>query len=330
MNKNLRNREETDMYIYNPIIKTSNNRNDYRQLTKDSHLVEDRQLVSYSHSVNDSQSVRDNQSYSHSVIYTQSEGSNDSVENNYQVIYSHLIEDNYLIERKEIPVIEGTGEILQDTSSTGRIRNWSEKKGMNLELVELLKEFRIEYPELLTLIRLIQIEDCATELRYGKLEEGKKKLVKANFCRFKLCPVCVWRKSLKLFGQVSAVTGILNKEYPSSRYIFATFTVKNVCAEELSDTIDKLNEGFKRLVQKNKTMAEAKVFQSRLLGYLKCLEITYNKKTHEYHPYIHAVFHLKSSYFGKNYISRNKWVKIWRSMMNLDYNPEVNIPRCEG
>lgn len=44
MNKNLRNREETDMYIYNPIIKTSNNRNDYRQLTKDSHLVEDRQL----------------------------------------------------------------------------------------------------------------------------------------------------------------------------------------------------------------------------------------------------------------------------------------------
>ena len=95
------------MYIHNSIVKTNNNRNDYRQLVKDSH----------------------------SVTYNQTEGSNHLVENNYSVNYSHLVEDNDLIERKEILVIEGTGEILQDISSTGRIRNWSEKKEMNLELV---------------------------------------------------------------------------------------------------------------------------------------------------------------------------------------------------
>ena len=228
-------------------------------------------------------------------------------------------------DEKGIEVIRGTGEILQDISSSGRPRNWSEKKGMNRELVEVLKLFRNSYPLILSEMRLNQIEDCATYLKYGISKEGSKKLVDANFCRFKFCPICVWRKSLKMFSQMSAVTEVLSSEYPSARYIFVTFTVKNVRAEELSLAIDRLNEGFKRLVQKSKKFTEAKVFQESLLGYLKCLEITYNSKEKSYHPHIHSVFHLKSSYFGKNYLSHSKWVSLWKAMMNLDYEPLVNV-----
>ena len=225
----------------------------------------------------------------------------------------------------EIEVIEGTGEILIDVTSSGRTRKWSEKKEMNRELVEILKEFRNRYPELLSWTRLIQVEECANYLKYEKRLKGIKKLVEANFCRFKLCPICIWRKSLKIFSQVSAVTEVLNREYSSSRYIFVTLTVKNVSAEELSSSIDRMNEGFKKLVQKSKSIAEAKVFKESLLGYLKSMEITYNKKTREYHPHIHAIFHLRASYFGNKYLSHEKWVNIWKSMMNLDYEPQVKI-----
>ena len=60
--------------------------------------------------------------------------------------------------QEEIPVIEGTGEILEDKSSTEKIRNWEEKKKNNLKLVEVLKSFINRYPELLTSSRLIQVE----------------------------------------------------------------------------------------------------------------------------------------------------------------------------
>ena len=128
-----------------------------------------------------------------------------------------------------------------------------------------------------------------------------------------------------MFSQVLAVTEELNREYPSARYIFVTLTIRNVRAEELSRTIDRLNEGFKNLVQKSKTMKESKIFKESLLGYIKAMEITYNRETKDYHPHIHIVFHLKSSYFGRNYIKQSQWVKIWKSMMNLDYDPLVNV-----
>lgn len=240
----------------------------------------------------------------------------------YDSIGNNISQDR---EEKEIPVIENTGEVLVDISSSGKTRNWEEKKRNNLELVEVLKSFRNSYPDLLSSSRLFQVVECANYLKYGITQEGVKRLTEANFCRFKFCPICIWRKSLKMFSQVSAVTELLNREYPSARYIFVTLTVKNVRAEELSRTIDRLNEGFKNLVQKKNTMKESKIFKESLLGYIKAIEITYNKKTKEYHPHIHVVFHLKSSYFGRNYIKQSQWVKIWKSMMSLDYEPLVDV-----
>ena len=248
-----------------------------------------------------------------------------SSSNKNELVFRHDSTTDNHSQVEDIPVIENTGEILIDKSSTGKVRNWEEKKRNNLKLVEILKSFRISYPELLSSSRLIQVVECANYLKYGITQEGIKRLVEANFCRFKFCPICIWRKSLKMFSQVSAVTEKLNEKYPSARYIFVTLTVRNVRAEELSSTIDRLNEGFKYLVQKSRTMKESEIFKESLLGYIKAIEITYNRKTKDYHPHIHAIFHLKSSYFGSNYIKQSQWVKIWKSMMNLDYDPLVDV-----
>lgn len=230
-------------------------------------------------------------------------------------------------QEEEIEVVTGTGEILTDTSASGKTRDWEGKKKMNLELVGILQELQIQYPSLISNSRLHQVESCADYLKYGVTAEGTKRLVDANFCRFKFCPICVWRKSLKMYSQISAVTERLNEEYPSSRYIFVTLTVKNSSAHELKSTIDQLNDGFKNLVQNSKTVGgDIRVFKSSLLGYLKCLEITYNADSKTYHPHIHAVFHLKASYFnGKNYLSHSKWVKMWQLLLKIDYEPMVDV-----
>ena len=225
----------------------------------------------------------------------------------------------------EVEVITGTGEILTDVSASGKKRDWDSKKKMNLELVEILRELQFYHPELISGSRIHQVSTCADYLKFGITKEGRKKLVDANFCRFKFCPICVFRKSLKMFAQISKMTEKLNELSPSSRYIFNTFTIKNVPAQELEFTINQLNEGFKRLVKKNEKIVETQVLQESLLGYLKCLEITYNKKTKTYHPHLHIVFHLKASYFGRNYIKHRDWVQLWKSMLNIDYDPLVNV-----
>lgn len=49
--------------------------------------------------------------------------------------------------------------------------------------------------------------------------------------------MCAWRRSLKIFGQVSKVMDHVEKNY-NYRYIFLTLTVKNCYGEDLKDTLD--------------------------------------------------------------------------------------------
>ena len=122
------------------------------------------------------------------------------------------------------------------------------------------------------------------------------------------------------------MTEKLNELYSSSRYIFVTLTIKNPSAQELKSAIDRLNEGFKNLVQSSRELGgDTKIFRDSLLGYLKCLEITYNADGKTYHPHIHAVFHLKASYFGKNYLNHSRWANMWKSLLKIDYEPMVDV-----
>ena len=218
----------------------------------------------------------------------------------------------------------GTGEILQDVAESGKIRNWDEKKKLNLQMTELYsKAMRID-ESVMSYARLNQMRDCANYLVFGDVG-GKKKLTDANFCRVRLCPVCNWRKSLKMFSQVSEITDVLLKEKPSVRFIFLTLTVKNPTAEDLIATLNEMNEGFKWLVQKSRNFAPAKILKQNLLGYLKSTEITYNSKANTYHPHFHVLLELKSNYFATGYIKQSEYQSMWRQALKLDYDPQVDV-----
>jgi hypothetical protein len=74
---------------------------------------------------------------------------------------------------------------LQDEVS-GR---FAPKKALGMELSRIY--------ELLSLYRRAdRVSQCGSYLDFGVLPDGTKKLVKANFCRDRLCPMCNWRRSL--------------------------------------------------------------------------------------------------------------------------------------
>ena len=79
------------------------------------------------------------------------------------------------------------------------------KKALGMELSRVY--------ELLSLYRRAdRVSQCGSYLDFGVLPDGTKKLVKANFCRDRLCPMCNWRRSLKLYSQVSQVMDVLESE----------------------------------------------------------------------------------------------------------------------
>lgn len=230
-------------------------------------------------------------------------------------------------QEKEIPIAQPTGEKLTDYSATGKKRKWDLHKQNNLKLVELYKQAIKISPNVISPKRLQDLADCASQLEYLQDAEGNKKLYKTYFCRVRLCPMCQWRRSLKLFSQVSKITDYINQQNNNQvRYLFITLTQKNCSGSELVQEINKINKSFSLLVDKTKRVQPATKFKKMLLGYIKSTEVTYNPKTKTYHPHLHCIFAVQGEYFNKeNYINKNSWRAIWADLLKVDYLPQINV-----
>ena len=229
-------------------------------------------------------------------------------------------------QEKQIPIAEPTGEKLVDYSATGKKRKWDLHKQNNLKLVELYKQAIKINPSVISPKRLQDLADCASQLEYLQDAEGNKKLYKTYFCRVRLCPMCQWRRSLKLFSQVSKITDYINNQNNQVRYLFITLTQKNCSGLELVQEINKINKSFSLLVDKTKRVQPATKFKKMLLGYIKSTEVTYNPKTKTYHPHLHCIFAVQGEYFNKaNYINKNSWRAIWADLLKVDYLPQIDV-----
>lgn len=229
-------------------------------------------------------------------------------------------------QEKQIPIAEPTGEKLVDYSATGKKRKWDLHKQENLKLVELYKQAIKINSSVISPKRLQDLADCANQLEYLQDAEGNKKLYKTYFCRVRLCPMCQWRRSLKLFSQVSKITDYINQQNNQVRYLFITLTQKNCNGSELVQEINKINKSFSLLVDKTKRVQPASKFKKMLLGYIKSTEVTYNPKTKTYHPHLHCIFAVQGEYFNKaNYINKNSWRAIWADLLKIDYLPQIDV-----
>ena len=200
---------------------------------------------------------------------------------------------------------------LQD-EVTGR---FAPKKALGMELSRVY--------ELLSLYRRAdRVAQCGSEIEFGILQDGSKKLVKANFCRDRLCPMCNWRRSLKLYSQVSQVMDVLESE--GYCFLFLTLTLRNCPWDELPAAIEDFLSGWRFMYHK------APIFRRAVYGTSRALEITVNHGARTYHPHLHVVLAVKPSYFtSRDYISQAQWTQLWRSCCDISYDPIVNIKRIK-
>ena len=205
-------------------------------------------------------------------------------------------------------------EILQDTKN-GKDNNWKERKESTLDLAASYKRIGSN--------KYYRVLDCSTFLEFRLTTVNDLKLTNANFCKVRLCPMCSWRRSLKIFGQVSKVMDHVEENY-NYRYIFLTLTVKNCYGKDLRDTLDLMTKAFNKMNQR-------KVFKQAIKGYFRSLEITYNKKNDTYHPHFHMILAVNKNYFTDDrvYLSQEKWTNLWQSCLKVDYTPIVDVRRIK-
>lgn len=206
-------------------------------------------------------------------------------------------------------------EELVDVSSTGKIRNWKDKKIRNLMVSEAYKDVDMK--------KFNRLQGCATFVSFSIDSLRRKKLNASNFCRVRLCPMCTWRRSLKIFSQVKRITDAMNKrdEY---RYLFLTLTVKNCAGEDLLQNLDVLSYAWKKF-SKNES------FKRAIRGWYRGLEITHNVFDGTYHPHFHCLLAVKSAYFtSRDYLTQAKLTEMWRAALNVRYIPVVNVKKVRG
>lgn len=207
-------------------------------------------------------------------------------------------------------------------------RPWKPKKKQNMLYSERLAELAktVDWMDKKRFSRNAErVRQCASVLIFKKyVKTGKTVLDKAYFCKDRLCPVCQWRRSIKMGYQLAQTLTESLKRYPKSSFIFLTLTVKSVDGSDVRKTIRALNAGFKRM---SNWVRVRKV----TIGFFRSTEMTINRKDPNhltFHPHLHVILQVKGGYFsGSDYISQSEWRKMWAKAMNLDYEPMVRVSK---
>lgn len=208
-------------------------------------------------------------------------------------------------------------ELLADLLPNGEERPWKDKKLKTMLLAESYERLGSK--------KAYRVKECGSFLEFKRyISTGDIKLNGANFCKVRLCPMCAWRRELKIFAQVSKVmdSALELKDY---RFIFLTLTCRNSYADEVPKTIDNLFQAFNKLTKR-------KQFKQAVKGWFRALEVTHNLDIESssfdtYHPHFHCILMVNKSYFSdtKLYLSQESWTSLWKSCLKVDYTPIVDV-----
>lgn len=223
-----------------------------------------------------------------------------------------------------------THPILVDKNSLGKERPWREKKINNLlvsKLYRSLSEFEEDYWDR----KAERLLNCSTMLMFNVLDERKHhlKLKSMNSCRVRLCPMCAWRRTLKISSHARKIFSYLEEYYPDKYcYLLLTLTIPNCPAKTISDNITHLMKSFDRLFKR-------KEVKSIVKGWYRGLEVTHNhnvdsKSYDTYHPHFHVLLVMDKSYLEqrkieRGYISHERWLKLWQECCRDESITQVDI-----
>lgn len=221
---------------------------------------------------------------------------------------------------------------LLDTAANGKERPWKKHRVESELLTIYYEQLAIDDPENAArwLARAERVNRCACWTEFQKLpENGGLRLHDAAFCRVRLCPMCQWRRSLKLGFQARAVISAANAAKTSRDgagygWLMLTLTVRNVPGSDLGHTLDHLHAALNK-------MQHCQQWKAAVQGWMRATEITRNYNSRSpwygtYHPHLHLLLCVNKRYFkSAAYISRDGWQKLWQHYADTDYPPEVDV-----
>ena len=158
--------------------------------------------------------------------------------------------------------------------------------------------------------------NCGDLLEFKRYGDGALKLSRAFFCRQRLCPMCGWRRSRKIFGQMNAIMEEIGDTY---EFVFLTLTVRNVLWMFLKNQMDLLYKAFEKLRRRRR-------IKDAVRGWCRVFETTFNWQTKEFHPHFHVILAVDKSYCtGEDYITQKGFADLWKSCLGVDYTPIVDV-----
>ena len=183
------------------------------------------------------------------------------------------------------------------------------KKSMNKSVIEWL--YNKGLPEKAEII-----SRCGDHIGITDIN-GIAHIVKADFCRERVCSVCAWRRQSKFMAQMFPILEIIGK---SCEFLLVTLTMRNVALDELSSAIDTILHAYDKLLKRRKV-------KNSWLGKVRALEVTYNKSTQTFHPHIHIFVSVDRNYFLNNelYISHGELSSMWGECLSAGYEPICDI-----
>lgn len=141
------------------------------------------------------------------------------------------------------------------------------------------------------------------------------------YCGQRLCPSCAWRQSVHDAQRLAAISAAAADRY-KLRMVFVTLTVPNVSSSDLRDTIRDINKWYNKLRKRAKMTI-------LLANTAKKLEITYNRKMETYHPHLHIICYVPSTYWTRgNYVSHDTLLAEWRAATGMQQITQVDIRVC--
>lgn len=220
---------------------------------------------------------------------------------------------------------------LSDLTAKGTERPWKKHRWEAELLVMYYEQLALSDPGNAArwLAKAERVNRCACWTEFQKLPEGGLHLHDASFCRVRLCPMCQWRRSLKLGQQARAVIAAANTAKASRDgcgygWVMLTLTVRNVPGADLGHTLDHLHTALNR-------MQHSQAWKDAVQGWMRATEVTRNYDSRSkwygtYHPHLHLLLCVNRRYFkSAAYISKAGWQKLWQHYADTDYPPEVDV-----
>ena len=197
--------------------------------------------------------------------------------------------------------------ITQKQRFVNDFSSWETKKAANIKLSK--KMYAAGFKR-----RAFLMEHCGDYIMFGKCEScGNIEVQHANLCRDRLCPVCSWRLSRKLYAEMcQTLCFISDLDFYAAGFL--TLTVRNCKVEDLGKTLKEMSEAWHRM------FCSSRQLKKMVVGTARSVEITYNQKTNTFHPHYHVIVLFEDDLIGQAEMQK-KFNKSWRTACGKDYTP---------